>query len=94
MIPFNTNAIPSPISKLNRVVLTSTYNTMIVTIKMIVSIVLLKSKYQNPIAKQNLNITPNIMDEIKSDILCDPLAYQEIYPKNGDINVIVYQIII
>ena len=36
--------------------------------EMIVSIMLLKSKYQNPIAKQNLNITPSIMDEIKSDI--------------------------
>ena len=68
------------------------YNTANVIIKNIVFIILVKSKYHIPIAKEHNIITVIIYTLIINAIIPLPLAYQQINAIKGEINVIVYHI--
>ncbi|GCL71664.1 hypothetical protein PN4B1_15690 [Paenibacillus naphthalenovorans] len=52
------------------------------------------SKYQNPNAKVCLEINIIIIDEIEIAIIPFPFAYQHTKAKNGEIIVMIIQIII
>lgn len=68
------------------------YKITNVVIKNIVFIILIKSKYHIPIAKEHNNITVIIDTLIINAIIPFPLAYQQTYAIKGEINVIPYHI--
>lgn len=70
------------------------YKTKIVAIHSNNSKLLIISRYQNPKAKVYLEINTNKIDDMKIATLFFPFAYQDTKARNGDIIVIVTQIII
>lgn len=70
------------------------YKTKTVAIQSNNSKILLIEKYHNPNAKACLEINIMIMDEIEIAIMPFPFAYQHIKAINGEITVIIIQIIV
>ena len=68
------------------------YKTTNVVIKSIVFIILVKSKYHIPIAKEHNIMTVIIDTLIINAIIPLPLAYQQINAIKGEIKVIAYHI--
>lgn len=81
-------------SKLIAVRLGVLYKTSAVMTNIKLLIMLLQSKYQNPMEKQADIITANIRVSIIRGIIVFPLAYQQINAKTGESKVIPYHIII